>query len=149
MRRVQPQVKQASWVVERRAAEGGGPENFESILVDAQGQLLEGIMSNFFWIRAGTLHTAPVAGVLPGITRGLVMGLAHQLGLETRDEHAHVQALGSIDEAFFTTSVRSVVPIVRIANQVLGTGRPGPYTGRIMRAYSEFCWASAAPAVEA
>ena len=149
MRRVQPQVKQASWVVERRAAEGGGPENFESILVGAHGQLLEGIMSNFFWIRAGTLHTAPVAGVLPGITRGLVMDLARQLGLEVREEHAQAQALENIEEAFFTTSVRSVVPIVRIANQVLGTGQPGPYTGRIMRAYSEFCWSSAAPAVEA
>lgn len=149
MRRSQPQVKQASWVVERRAAEGGGPENFESILVDSGGQLLEGIMSNLFWIGAGILRTAPGAGVLPGITRGMVMRLAGQLGLEVREEHARVDALGDLDEAFFTTSVRSLVPIVRIADQVLGAGRPGPCTGRIMRAYSELCRASAAPAVQA
>ena len=149
LRRVQPEVKQASWVVERRATEGEDPQNFESILVDSDGQLLEGVMSNLFWVRGGVVHTAPAAGVLPGITRDFVMHLAKDLGLSVREEYARSQALGELEEAFFTTSVRSVIPIVRIADQVLGDGAPGPCTLGVMKAYSDFCSNTSALAVQA
>ena len=148
LRRRRPEVKEASWVVERRAAEGG-PENFESILGDDEGRLLEGVMSNFFWIKDGALRTTPVATVLPGITRCFVLGLAEELGLAPREEHARADGLDRLDEAFFTTSVRSVVPIVRIAGVELGDGRPGPVTRRMMDAYAELCARSAVRALDA
>ena len=131
-------------MVERRAAVGGTEANFESILVDSDGQLLEGVMSNFFWVQEGTLWTAPVAGVLPGITRSILLELAQTCGI-----HARADALHELDEAFFTTSVRSVVPVVEIAGQTLGTGRPGAVTRTLMDAYADYCARSAVRAVDA
>ena len=147
LRRRQPEVKEAAWVLQRRAAEEDGSASFESILVDGEGRLLEGIMSNLFWVRGGVLHTAPVAGVLPGITRGFVMELARDRGFEVREEHARVDELGTLEEAFFTTSVRGIIPITSIAGETLGAGRVGALTRELMGAYAEFCSRRAAPAV--
>ncbi len=146
LRRARPAVKEARWVVERRATEDGSPDNFESILVDAEGRLLEGTMSNFFWVRRGVLCTAPVSGVLPGVTRGFVLALAAEAGIETREQAAQIETLDELDEAFLTTSVRSVVPVVRIAGTTLGGGRPGPVTRALIESYSRFCERSAAQA---
>lgn len=143
LQRTRPEVKGAKWVLERRAAEGG-ESNFESILVDEEGRLLEGTMSNLFWCSEGTVYTAPVGGVLPGITRSLVIELARGLGLLVREQNARVDALDQIDEAFLTTSVRSVVPIRSIAAVKLGS--PGPLTKAIAEAYEAHCQANAAPA---
>lgn len=149
LQRRRPEVKEAQWVVERRAAVGGTEANFESILVDSDGQLLEGVMSNFFWVQEGTLWTAPVAGVLPGITRSILLELAQTCGIGTGARHARADALHELDEAFFTTSVRSVVPVVEIAGQTLGTGRPGAVTRTLMDAYADYCARSAVRAVDA
>jgi branched-subunit amino acid aminotransferase/4-amino-4-deoxychorismate lyase len=149
LRRHQPAVKHAQWVVDRRQAGGDSPDNFESILVDARGRLLEGTMSNFFWVSGGVLNTAPVEGVLPGITRGFILSLAEELGIETREQAAEAEHLAEIDEAFFTTSVRSVVPIATIATRQLPSAGPGPVTRALLEAYSAFCSANARPAVEA
>lgn len=149
LRRARPELKEARWVVDRRAAGGGRPDNFESILVDGSGRLLEGVMSNFFWARDGVLRTAPVRGVLAGITRGIVLRLAAELGIETVEEAARAGRLERIDEAFFTTSVRSVVPVVGIEGVTLGAGRPGGLTRRLMEAYAEFCSREAVRAVDA
>lgn len=147
LRRRRPEVKEAQWVLDRRAARGGTPDNFEPILVDGRGRLLEGVMSNFFAVRAGSLHTAPVEGVLPGVTRRIVLDLAAALSIPAAEEAVSRTELDSVDEAFFSTSIRSIVPIVEIAGVSLGDGTPGPLTRRLMAAYAEHCAAVARPAV--
>lgn len=148
LRRRRPELKDAQWVVDRRAAPSGTPDNYEPILVDDGGRLLEGIMSNFFAVRGGELRTAQVDGVLAGVTRRFVMDLARDLGVAVREEAITRGELHDVDEAFFSTSVRSVVPIVGIADATLGDGRPGPITRQLMQAYADYCAREARPAWE-
>lgn len=149
LKRERPGIKTTQWVVERRAIQAGTPENFEPILRSEGGFLLEGIMSNLFAVREGVLFTAPMGGVLAGVTRGIVIALARELEIPVREEAVHEDDLGTLQEAFFSTSVRSVVPLVKIAGVSLGDGRPGPETKRLMRAYAEYCARVARPAVPA
>jgi len=148
LRREHPEVKSAQWILDRRAAPGGTLSNFEPLLVDGEGSLLEGTMSNFFGVLDGVLHTAPTSGVLTGVTRGLVMRAAGELGLEAREVAVRATDLERLEEAFFTTSVRSVVPVVSIADIPLGDGRPGRNTRRLMEAYAGICTAGARPAIQ-
>jgi branched-subunit amino acid aminotransferase/4-amino-4-deoxychorismate lyase len=149
LKRERPGIKANQWVVDRRVAQDGSPENFEPILRDQEGFLLEGIMSNLFLVREGELFTAPVSGVLPGVTRGIVIELARELEIQVREEAVHEDHLATFQEAFFSTSVRSVVPLVKIAGVSLGDGRPGPETKRLMRAYADYCARVARPALPA
>jgi len=149
LKRERPDIKATQWVLDRRAIQGGTPENFESILCSEDGFLLEGVMSNLFAVRDGVLFTAPPSGVLPGVTRGILIELALGLEIPVREEAVHEDDLGALQEAFLSTSVRSVVPLVKIAGVSLGDGMPGPETKRLMRAYTEYCERVARPALPA
>jgi branched-chain amino acid aminotransferase len=61
-----------------------------------------------------------------------VLGLAREEKLPAREAVLRRADLGSFEEAFLTSAVRGVVPIVRIGGQPVGDGKPGPLTGRIM-----------------
>ena len=145
--RPRPQVKESRWVVDRRPSEGGTAENFESILVSPGGELLEGVMSNFFIVRDGGLMTPPVEGGLPGVTRSLVLDLSRGRGIPTLEEHLPASGLGGLQEAFFSTSVRSIVPIIRVEGVQIGSGQPGPITRILMRDYRELCESKARTAL--
>ncbi|MCP3919477.1 MAG: hypothetical protein GY711_28400 [bacterium] len=145
LRRDEPHVKHASFIRERKQIAWGGPDNFEPILVDPEGCLLEGVMSNFFAVQNGAVRTA-AGGVLQGVTRACVIRLARDAGIEVIQEAVHSDELDALDEAFFTTSVRSIVPIVSIANTELGDGRPGEVTRGLMQAYGSLSRRAARPA---
>jgi len=114
--------------------------------VSPEGQLLEGVMSNFFAVRGGKLLTAPESGVLPGVTRGIVLELARKLCLPHGEQPIQRDELASLQEAFFSTSVRSIVPIVSLDGTTVGAGVPGPVTLRLMEAYGGYCRSEARPA---
>ena len=147
LQRERPEIKASKWVVERRPAEGGTSDNFESVLVSPEGQLLEGVMSNFFAVRAGEVLTPPESGVLPGVTRGIILKLARGLGLPCSEQPIHRAEVASLQEAFFSTSVRSIVPVVSLDGIVLGTGALGPVTAQLIEAYDDYCRSKARPAV--
>lgn len=149
LKRERPGIKTTQWVVDRRVIQGGTAENFESILCSEEGFLLEGVMSNLFAVRDGVLFTAPMSGVLPGVTRGILIELARELELPVCEEAVHEDDLQTLQEAFLSTSVRSVVPLVKIAGVSLGDGMPGPETKRLMQAYAEYCARLARPALPA
>jgi len=146
LRRARPQIKESRWVVARRPAEGGTSANFESLLVNPEGQLLEGVMSNFFAVRGGRVLTAPESGVLPGVTRGIVLELVRKLGLPCSEQPIQRGDIPSLQEAFFSTSVRSIVPVVKLDGTTLGSGVPGPVTLQLMEAYGDYCRSEARPA---
>ncbi len=101
------------------------------------GRIREGLTSNFFWIRAGQVGTAKW-GVLPGVTRSIVIRLARTLALPLRYYALPVQDIPTLAEAFLTSSSRGIVPIVRIDGQVIGTGRPGPLTQHLRAHYEAY-----------
>jgi len=108
----------------------------EALLVDRAGNVTEGASSNVFAVREGALVTPPSAArILEGVTRALVLGLAREAGLEVRERPLSLRALEEADEAFLTSTVREVLPLVRVAERTVGEGRPGPVTRRLHAAF--------------
>ncbi len=108
----------------------------DAILVDTQNHLLEGSSSNFFAIIDGWLWSAE-EGVLSGITRSLVLEEAAQAGLPIRLEAANLDDLPRTSEAFITSASRAVLPVVRIDEYVIGSGKPGAVTEMLMERYAQ------------
>ena len=100
----------------------------EALLEDAQGYLLEGSTSNLFAVFRGTLVTPPTsAAILPGITRARVLNLARQ-SLPVEERALHKSELAQADEVFITSSIRELLPVVRVDGRMVGPGVPGPIT---------------------
>ncbi|ACY15985.1 aminotransferase class IV [Haliangium ochraceum] len=148
LRREQPHLKGAAFVITRRRYPVGAAEAYEPIMVDDAGYLREGVSAGFAMVRAGGVCTAG-SGVLPSITLELVGECAAELGVPVRWQAVHERDLGALDEAFLATSVRGLVPITRLGAQVLGDGRPGPITRALMDAYASKCAREARPALAA
>jgi len=134
--RKKPSLKRTSFIQEtalERKRLGG--EIFEILLTD-KGRVLEGMTSNFFYVRDGMLCTAG-RGVLIGVTRQTILALAKQAGINTCNRAVRVNELSSISEAFITSSSRGIVPVVEIDAQQVGKGKVGQVTKRLMHLYNE------------
>ena len=108
----------------------------EAIIVDGSGNVVEGTTSNVFALRGGALYTPPAAaGILEGITRRTVIELAAERGLPCLQDLLHPEDLCSADEVFITSSVREIVPVVRVDETCIGGGKPGPITLELLPAY--------------
>lgn len=107
----------------------------EGIYVGRNGELREGTNSSLFLVRDGSLYTAPTIGILPGITRRLVLDLSLRSGIRTIEHPLHAQDLFESDEAFLTSSLQEIVPLVHVDSRPIGNGKPGPITRRLQRLY--------------
>ena len=108
----------------------------EALMLDARGFVTEGSSSNVFGVRAGRLVTPPLAaGILEGVTRGVVLRLAGDLGVPVEETALRPEDLAAADEAFLTSTVREIVPVVCLGDARVGTGRPGPVTRRLHAAF--------------
>jgi branched-chain amino acid aminotransferase len=109
---------------------------FEAILLTADERLSDGITSNIYMVHGGKLLTpAHDAGIVEGITRGVVLDLARQMGLEVVEGIFDLSDIARAEEMFLTSSTREVVPIARVDGKPVGDGRPGPVTLGLLRAY--------------
>ena len=111
----------------------------EALMLDAEGELAEGASSNVFVVKDGVVATPPLsAGILPGITREVILELGRPLGIPMREETLRVPALLDAEEAFITSSLKEAAPIRLVDDRPIGTGRPGPLTLRILAAFREY-----------
>jgi branched-chain amino acid aminotransferase len=105
------------------------------VLLCRNGKVLEGMTSNFYAIQAGKLITSR-NGILLGVTRRAVIRLARGEGLEV--EYRAPALDEPLDESFLTSSSRGVVPIIKINDRMVGQGRPGEWTKRLVAAYDAY-----------
>jgi branched-chain amino acid aminotransferase len=109
---------------------------FEAILRNYHGELAECSQSNLFLVKDGTARTPALdAGLLAGITREFVEEVAVEAAIPTVDSVLRDEDLFSADEVFLTSTSKEIVPIVRVDDRVIGSGRPGPITLRLLDAY--------------
>ena len=109
---------------------------YEAILLTADERLSDGITSNIYIVRDGKLLTpSRDAGIIEGITRGVVLDLAREIGIEVTEGLFDIDEIGRADEMFLTSSTREVVPIARVEGKPVGNARPGPITLQLLRAY--------------
>lgn len=108
----------------------------EALFLDTEDHLCEASASNLFVWKGDALVTPPLScGALPGITRAAILELAYGLRLEVTDDPFNLDLLHASPEAFLTSSLRGIVPLVRVDGQAIGAGVPGPVTARIAEAY--------------
>ena len=109
---------------------------FEAILLTPEGMLSDGITSNIYLIRNGKLLTpSSQAGIVAGITRGVVLELARSAGLQVVEGVLPVSEIADAEEMFLTSTTREVVPITRVDGKPVGSGKPGPVTLALLKAY--------------
>ena len=110
----------------------------EAILLNTRGLVAEGSASNVFLVLDGRLVTPNLSsGCLAGVTRQAVLELAAESGLEVIETDVELAAFEDASEAFLTGSVMEVMPLTRLDDGPVGSGRPGPVTGRLHRLYQE------------
>lgn len=109
----------------------------DAIFLDTHGFVSEATSSNIFVVIDGTLITPSLThGALPGITRVIVLELARQLGIPVAEREVRYQELLDANEAFLTSSLRGIAPLVRVDDVTIGRGVPEATTHRIMAAYA-------------
>ena len=110
----------------------------EALFLDTDGHCSEASASNFFAVIDGQLTTPPTAcAALPGITRAAVIELAAGMGLGVDDRPLDPATLKFATEAFLTSSLRGIAPLVRLDGIPIGTGKPGTVTRQVMTAYAD------------
>ncbi len=129
-----PRAKATDFIAASRESKAAlDPGIHELLMVDSQGQILEGTSSNFYAVCNGVLRTAG-EGVLAGVTRHIVLQEAAEL--ISIDYHpVRVNELTEVSEAFITSSSREVMPVIQIDDQIMGTGRPGSVTLALLEKY--------------
>ena len=109
---------------------------FEAILLTDGEKLSDGITSNIYLVRDGTLLTpSHDASIVEGITRRAVLELADDMGITVSQGLFDVEEIRKADEMFLTSTTREVVPIARVDSKPVGNVRPGPVTRRLLEAY--------------
>lgn len=104
----------AKWELAERTAS----PDAEGLFTDGAGNVVEGIVSNVFWVRRGELRTPSAeTGCLPGVTRGVVLELARDLGIPVGEGRFPWEELLEAEEAFVTNSIQELVPAVCLFNK--------------------------------
>jgi 4-amino-4-deoxychorismate lyase len=107
----------------------------DAVFVDADGTLLEGPVTNVWWRHDDRLCTPSVdLGILAGVTRRTVLELAPKLGYTVEEGRYAIDALLEADEAFTSSSVRELLPIVEVDGAPLARG---PAADELQRALRE------------
>ncbi|MEK7846172.1 MAG: aminotransferase class IV, partial [Nitrospinota bacterium] len=109
----------------------------EGIFTD-RDKILEGTVTNIFVSNGKDIKTPPIKdGILPGVTRGIVIALAKRLSVKTTETSLTKTDLINSKEAFLTNSIMEVAPLLRIEDKLIGNGKPGALTKRLQKAYKD------------
>jgi branched-chain amino acid aminotransferase len=110
---------------------------FEGIFTTGDQRLLEGTSTNIFLVMKKIIKTPPLEGILPGITRNLIINLAKKADIPVVEVPLYVKDIKKSDEAFVTNSILEVVPLVRVEATTIGGGSPGRVTRLLQHSYTE------------
>ena len=123
-------------IIAKREAKDAGFN--EALMINTEGFVTEGAVSSLFMIKGGLISTpAREVGLLPGITRQVILEIAEAKSLKAREAKITPSELLAADEAFLTNSLIEIMPLVEIDGYPLGRGSPSPLTQELMGAYRE------------
>ena len=105
-----------------------------AILIDRQGNVIEGPGFNIFVIKRGKIAT-PRQGVLEGITRKTVIEMSQALDIPVETRNVSAEQVRQADEVFVTSTAGGLMPVTKVDGRVLGDGKPGPISGRLREHY--------------
>ena len=113
-------VNMAAWAEARRRGAD------DAVFIAAEGSVLEGPVTNVWWRVGQTLFTPSLdLGVLAGVTRAYMLRLAEDSGYAVEEGWFPRTAMATADEAFTSSSVREIMPVVSLDGEMIDDGRPG------------------------
>ncbi len=105
----------------------------ECLMLNEQGYVSECTGDNVFLIHKGKLITpASYAGALVGITRQVAIEVAQTLNIPVVETNITRYDVWNADECFLTGTAAEVIPVIEVDARVIGTGKPGPLTAKIL-----------------
>ena len=107
----------------------------EGLLLDVDGFVAEGSGENLFMVKNGSIYEPELTSALMGITRQSVITLAQEMGYSVEARRITRDDLYIADEAFFTGTAAEVTPIREVDGRTVGTGKIGPITEKIQKAF--------------
>jgi branched-chain amino acid aminotransferase len=132
-------VKTANYlnhIMARFDAQDGGFD--EAVLTNSKGDITEGATSNIFLVKSGVLITPSIeSGVLPGITRAVIIEIAKRLRIPVRERAVTRRELLRADEIFLTNSMAEVLPVTKVGPKKVGNGRVGQFTKLLHISYQK------------
>jgi len=130
-------------MAKQAAAERGAMEAF----MIRDGVVTEGSHANVLGVLDGEIRTHPLSNlILPGITRAVVLEIAQSLSIPVREEAFTERDIARLEECFLAGTTADVMPIVRVNDQPIGSGAPGPITMRLFKEFRAHLDASCAAA---
>ncbi|MGH3046340.1 MAG: aminotransferase class IV [Gaiellaceae bacterium] len=132
-------VKSTSYAVNMAAqaeAERRGAD--DAVFVASDDIVLEGPVTNVWWRHERVLYTPALElGILAGVTRATLIEAAAALEYEVREGAFPLAHLAKAEEAFTSSSVREVMPVVELDGAPVGAGSPGPAARELQGALRE------------
>ncbi|MDR0870454.1 MAG: branched-chain-amino-acid transaminase [Planctomycetaceae bacterium] len=134
-----PQVKSLNYLNNIMAKiEGHLVGSVEVLLLNSKGEVAEASGDNIFIWKRGVLHTPPSdAGILEGITRRVVLEIAAELGIKTKEAAMTRHDIYTADECFLTGSAAELIPVVKLDGRPIGGGKPGTLTKKLLARFQE------------
>lgn len=133
----QSRIKSANYlpnILAKNEADVAG--SFEALLLNEKGYVAEGTVSNIFVVKNGTLITPPLsAGVLAGITRGIVLKLAGKLGIKTQEKLFKPDFIWTCEECFLTNVSIEILPVREVNGRIVNSGKLGEITLKLRQGF--------------
>ena len=118
----------------------------EALMLNEAGNVAECTADNVFIIKRGQIFTPPIsAGALRGITRAVVFDIAAELGLRISEIDITRHDVFVADECFLTGTAAEIIPVIKADSRVIGTGKPGPISTRMIARFREITRESGTP----
>src|SRR6202163_1900962 len=110
----------------------------EALMLNDAGNVAECTADNVFVIKHGQIFTPPIAaGALRGITRAVAFEIAAELGVKVTETDITRHDVFIADECFLTGTAAEVIPVIKADGRLIGTGKPGPITTRMIGRFRE------------
>ncbi|HEV2374190.1 MAG TPA: aminotransferase class IV [Streptosporangiaceae bacterium] len=119
----------------------------DALMLDHRGFVAETNAANVFLVAGGGLGTPALVACPEGITRAAVLGLAARAAIGCQVGDYSLAQFYSADEVFVTGTMGGLAPVTAIDGRVIGTGRPGPVTTRLMELFAELTATAGTPVV--
>ena len=111
---------------------------YEGIMLNWEGYVAEGTISNIFMVKKGVLYTPHLdTGILEGVTRDLVLRLAKRKKIPVKEAMLRPKDLMTSNECFITNTTMEIMPVTTIDKKKIGKGIPGPVTAALHQAYQK------------
>ncbi|MBI5406268.1 MAG: branched-chain-amino-acid transaminase [Nitrospirae bacterium] len=108
----------------------------EAIMLNMEGYVAEGTVSNIFMVKDGIVKTPPLsAGILNGVTRSIVIDLLKENGIPVIEQAFYPNEFYTADECFVTSTLYEVMPMTSINGSAVGSGQPGSLTQTILNLF--------------